>query len=293
MKNLMTLILIAIVVLGCTTNMKNENAELKAELAALAEENEMLAAGDIDMELKVEEYQAMLLEIDQNLASIDEKHKTVKDLTAANAEEVDEDILLHLEHVHGTMANTKHKIAHMQNNLDELYKDEATDKEIIAVMEYELDQATEAVISRDEVIDDLNAAVVAEGYEIEALSVAYEQQAAMSEELYEILNTAYVVVGTRKELKEFGIIEKGGGIKGMGSVKSLAATADDDWFVTVMIDATDVIELYCKKAKVLSLHPESSYKFIGEKDIEGLAILDRTAFWDKSDFLVIEVVEEK
>ena len=289
----MTFILLTTIVLGCNTNMKDENAELKAELAVLAEENAMLAAGDIVMELKVEEYQAMLLEIDQNLASIDEKHNTVKELTAGSAEDVEEDILLHIEHVHGTLANTKHKITHLQNNLDELYKDETADKEIIATLENELDQATVAVLARDEVIDALNEEVIGEGIVIDHLSVAYEEQTVVSEILYGILNTAYIVVGTKKELEEYGIIEKGGGIKGMGSVKSLAATADDEWFILIPIDATDNIELYCKKAKLLTLQPESSYEFLGEKDIEGLAILDKAAFWDKTDFLVIEIVEEK
>jgi hypothetical protein len=293
MKNFMTFILLAIVVLGCNTAMKNENAELKAELAALAEENAQLAAGNIDMVYEVEGYQSMLQEIDQNLAAMDVKKKKVKELAASGDKDLESEILLHLEHLHGTLANTKHKVAHLQKNLNELYKDETADKEVIASLEDQLDGATLAVIAQDEIIDDLNATVVSQGYVIDDLTAAYVEQAAVSDVLYDIINTAYVVVGTKKELEDYGIIVKEGGIIGLGSLKSLAATADDEWFVPVAIDATDDIELFVKKANVLTIHPESSFELIGDKTVESLVILDKGAFWDKSDFLVVEVVDEK
>lgn len=290
MKDLFTIILIAIVAAGCAT--KNENAALKAELEALTAENTLLAAGDIDMELTIAEYQAMLVEIDEKLATIDEKNSTVKTLASGSEKNVEDDIKLHLEHIHGTMTNTKHKIAHMQNNLDELYQDEELDEEIILALEAELEDAADEIIARDIVIDALNEAVVEEDIEIEVLSEAYAEQAVLSEVLYSALNTAYVVSGTKKELHEFGIIDKEGGFLGLGRVKSLAADADDDLFIPVPIDETDNIELLCKKAKLLTTHPESSYNLSGDKTVESLVIIDKAAFWDKSDFLIIEIVKE-
>jgi hypothetical protein len=106
------------------------------------------------------------------------------------------------------------------------------------------------------------------------------------------LNTAYVVSGTKKELHQYGIIDKEGGFLGLGRVKSLAAEADDGLFLPISIDGTESIELQCKKAKLLTTHPEASYKLTGDKTIEDLIILDKAAFWDKSDFLIIEIVKE-
>ena len=290
MKNLINIFLITIVVTGCTT--KNENAALRAELEALAEENEMLAVGDIEMELTIEAYQSMLLEIDENLAVIDEKHGVVEGHIDSDAETVEEDIQMHMEHIHGTMTNTKHKVAKMQENIDDLYQDEELDDEVILALELELDEAADAIIARDVVIEVLNEAVVEEEIEIEVLTEAYAEQAVLSAVLYGALNTAYVVVGTKKELKENGIIDSEGGFLGLGRVKSLAADADDDWFIPIPINETEEIDLACKKAKLLTSHPESSYSLKGDKTIESLVIIDPIAFWDKSDFLIIEIVKE-
>ena len=290
MKNFIPIFLIALVVMGCTA--KNENAALRAELAALAEENELLAVGDIVMELTIEAYQAQLLEIDENLAAIDEKHGVVKGQIDSDAETVEEDIQLHMEHIHGTMTNTKHKVAKMQENIDELYQDEELDYEVILALEIELDQAAVEIIARDVVIEVLNEAVIEEEIVIDELSEAYAEQAVLSELLYGALNTAYVVVGTKKELKENGIIDSEGGFLGLGRVKSLAADADDDWFIPIPIDETEEIDLDCKKAKLLTSHPESSYSLTGDQTIESLVIKDPIAFWDKSDFLIIEIVKQ-
>jgi len=291
MKNLSTLILLTLLLAGCNSQAKRENAELKAELAALAEENAALAAGDTKLEIEVETFRAMLNEIDENIALIDNKNQTVTGLTEGSTGDVEEDILLHLEHIHGTMANTKQKVSHLQQNLDNLYQDKEIDEEVILELEYALDEAAGEIMVRDETIDDLNDAVVEEGIEIDVLAEAYNEQAAMSEVLYGILNTAYVAIGTKQELTEYGIIEKEGGFIGMGRVKSLAADADDEWFLPVAIDETDEIDLLCKKVKLLTTHSESSYELEGDKTIESLVILDPAAFWDKSDFLVIEIIK--
>jgi hypothetical protein len=290
MKNLITIFLITLVVAGCRT--KNENVALKAELEALAEENTLLAAGDIDMELTIVEYQAMLVEIDENLAGIDEKSGKVKAMATGSEGNVEDDIKLHLEHIHGTMTNTKHKIAHLQDNLDELYLDEAIDEEAIFALEMELDYAADEIIARDIVIDDLNDVVIEQDIDIDALSEAYAEQAVLSGVLYGALNTAYVVSGTKKELHQYGIIDKEGGFIGLGRVKSLAAEADESLFYPVSIDGTESIELQCKKAKLLTTHPEASYKLTVDKTIEDLTILDKAAFWELSDFLIIEIVRD-
>lgn len=290
MKSLLSIILIALLFIGCTT--RKENAKLKAELEALAGENAMLAAGDVEMELTIAEYQLMLQEIDENIAVIDDKNNTVKALTSGNEQDVEDDILLHLEHVHGTLTNTKHKVAHLQNNLDKLYKDKEMEDEVVLALEIELDEAAGAIIERDVVIDALNDEVAKEGIEIGMLAVAYEQQAELSEALYGTLNTAFVVIATKKDLKKYGIIDANGGFLGMGRVKSLAADANDEWFIQVPKDATDQITLEYKKVKLLTTHPESSYSLTGDEVVESLEILDRMAFWGKSDFLVIDIVRE-
>lgn len=290
MKRIINIFLIAIVAFGCST--KNENAELKALLAALAEENAMLAQGNVDLEISVVGYQALLVEIDENLAAIDDKHTTVSEQVAGSGIALEEDIQLHLEHIHGNLENSKYKVAQMQEELYQLYEQEQFDEAVILELEMELDDAAEEIFIRDAAIVELHETVVEEDIEIAVLVEAYNEQEAISEVLYSALNTAYFIAGTNKELTDYGIIDAEGGFLGMGRVKSLAADADVDFFIPIPMDMTDEIDLLAKKAKLLTNHPESSYSLSGDKEIEILEILDKAAFWDKSDFLIIEIIKE-
>ena len=290
MKRIINIFLIAIVAFGCST--KNENAELKALLAALAEENAMLAQGNVDLEISVDGYQALLVEIDENLAAVDDKHTTVSEQVAGSGIALEEDIQLHLEHIHGNLENSKYKVAQMQEELYQLYELEQVDEAVILELEMELDDAAEEIFIRDAAIVELHETVVEEDIEIAVLVEAYNEQEAISEVLYSALNTAYFIAGTNKELTDYGIIDAEGGFLGMGRVKSLAADADVDFFIPIPMDMTDEIDLLAKKAKLLTNHPESSYSLSGDKEIEILEILDKAAFWDKSDFLIIEIVKE-
>ena len=290
MKRIINIFLIAIVAFGCST--KNENAELKALLAALAEENAMLAQGNVDLEISVEGYQALLVEIDENLAAVDDKHTTVSEQVAGNGKTLEEDIQLHLEHIHGNLENSKYKVAQMQEELYQLYEQEQIDEAVILELEMELENAAEEIFIRDAAIVELHETVVEEDIEIAVLVEAYNEQEAISEVLYSALNTAYFIAGTNKELKDYGIIDAEGVFLGMGRVKSLAADADVDFFIPIPMDMTDEIDLLGKKAKLLTNHPESSYSLSGDKEIEILEILDKAAFWDKSDFLIIEIIKE-
>ena len=121
-KSTLTLILAILILSRCDTKTKEENTALKAEIMALQEENDMLAVGTLEMALDIDGYRSMLAEIDQSVAAVDAKNNKVKELTGNIAEDayVEEDILLHVEHIHSTMANSKHKIAKLNENLEDL-----------------------------------------------------------------------------------------------------------------------------------------------------------------------------
>jgi hypothetical protein len=290
MRNLLILILLTTLAFGCNTKTKKENKALKAELETMVAENAIFAAESFDMAIKVDEYQSMLQEIDKNIAAIDVKNNKVKTLTSGNEKAVEDDILLHVEHVHKTMENTKHKIKYLQENLDELYLNAAIDEGTILQLESQLDYAADEILNRDIAIDDLNDEIIDQGYDMAALTDAYNQQAALSDAIYSMVNTAYIFVGTKKDLETHGLVNISGSYIGTGKVKRLAAE-NETLFTAIPIDATDMIELSCKKAKLLSAHPKSSYNLEGDDMIENLVILDKGAFWNKSDFLVIKIVK--
>ena len=280
--------------LSCNNKTKQENEALKAEMALLVEENEMLAEGTLEMAYDVATYQEMLLEIDDNLADIDESNQNVLSLSKEGGESIEDDINTHIEHIRHNLANSKLKVSHLQKQLKEMHAQGEIDEEVIMALEMALDKAATEIITRDEVIEELEIIAIEEGMEIDALSEALYDQAQLSSILYSILNTAYFIAGTSDELTEWGIFEKGERIKGIGKMKTINANAKDSLFTPIPIDVTDFIIIEAKEAAIATVHPDGSYEFQEDEEdgLAGLAITNKAMFWDKTDFLVI-VIEKK
>ena len=104
------------------------------------------------------------------------------------------------------------------------------------------------------------------------------------------LNTAHVVIGTFKELKEEGILNREGGVLGLGSNKAIQENFDPKHFTELDIRETKTITLNAKKAVVISEHPSNSYKLIEENgQIAYLQIENPEEFWRISKYAVIQV----
>lgn len=96
------------------------------------------------------------------------------------------------------------------------------------------------------------------------------------------LNTAYYVFGTKKELREQRILQKGDVLKSNDFNK--------DYFTRIDLRVTKTIKLYSKSAKLMTSHPSGSYSL--EKDSQGqyvLRITNPQTFWSVSKYLVIIV----
>ena len=96
------------------------------------------------------------------------------------------------------------------------------------------------------------------------------------------IHTAWYVFGTKSELKEQKILQKGDVLKN--------GNFNKDYFTKVDIRYDKEIKLYSKSAKLLTNHPAGSYKLT--KDNKGLYVLHITnpdTFWSVSKYLVIQV----
>jgi hypothetical protein len=90
-------------------------------------------------------------------------------------------------------------------------------------------------------------------------------------------------------LKEKGVINKVGGFIGLGKSTKLNDDFNKDYFTKIDVSAVSSISIGAKKAKLLSNHPTSSYKLVGEKSVEKIEILNAEDFWSNSKYLVITI----
>ena len=150
---------------------------------------------------------------------------------------------------------------------------EEKDKQLLALRE-ELDKKDIHISELDETIGNLNT-------NVSNLSADNQQKAETINAQDKQLNTAWYVFGTKKELKGQHILEGG---------KVMNGNFNKNYFTKVDIRNTTEIKLYSKSAKILTMHPSSSYTLATDaKDQYVLRITNPQLFWSTSKYLVIQV----
>jgi len=114
------------------------------------------------------------------------------------------------------------------------------------------------------------------------------QKAEIDEKTIE-LNTAYYIVGTKRELKDLNILTTEGGFIGIGKSKKLNSDFDTENFTKIDIRKTTSISIPGKKPKVVTGHPTDSYEITGEEESQVINITNYEEFWKTSKYLVIIV----
>lgn len=101
----------------------------------------------------------------------------------------------------------------------------------------------------------------------------------------EMINEGYVKIGTKKELKAGGFISAGFLKKTKVNYSDLPKSS----FVRVDIRSFTEITINSKSPKILTQMPTSTYKFVkGDNGTTILQILDAKAFWNVSNYLIIQ-----
>lgn len=166
------------------------------------------------------------------------------------------------------------KVTELQKLVDRLQSDIAAKNTEIEGLRDKLAKLNITIETANLRLDTLSNVVKTQSGKINEQTQTLAQQEAA-------LNTAYYIVGTEKDLKKNGILGKGGKLLGDFN-KAL--------FTKVDIRKLSEVSILSKKAKVISNHPTSSYKLVGDKKIiQSLQISDYKVFWGNVRYLIILV----
>jgi hypothetical protein len=124
---------------------------------------------------------------------------------------------------------------------------------------------------------------------VQNLEVEGSAKSQTISEQTEALNTAYYVIGTKKELREQNIITMEGGFVGIGRNKKVKEDFNQEYFTRVDITKLKSIPVLRKKADIITTHPSQSYKIFGEKAVDSIVISNQKEFWSASKYLVIVI----
>lgn len=210
-------------------------------------------------------------------------------LYADNYEKNSKDLQENMKFIQQTMEENRKKIEELQARL----KSSGINA---AKLQAAIDKLTSQLKVKDKEIADLRTLLANKDIQIAELGDSLTSVVAKSEEIQkakeeidqiaskqdEMLNTAWYVYGTKKELKERKILVDGDVLKD--------SNFDAEYFTKIDIRNTIVIPLNSKSVKVMTTHPADSYTLIkGSNGEYTLRIKEPAQFWSVSKYLVVKV----
>lgn len=222
-------------------------------------------------------------EIQDNLNQIKEKEKIVsKQSQSGDVKSKEESIKEDIQAIYDLLAKNKNRIGSLTKKLKNAKSKISGLEQMIATLQAQVD-------AKDSEIAMLKAELESKNIELSNIQMNLETVEAESSAKTVKLNSAYYAIGTVKELKDKGVINKVGGFIGLGKSTKLNDDFNKDYFTKIDVSAVTSISIGAKKAKLLSNHPTNSYKLVGEKNVEKIEILNAEDFWSNSKYLVITI----
>lgn len=238
-------------------------------------------------------YIATLDEIDKNLDAIRDREGVLMLVPASNADvgvDKKEQIINNISMINTLLEENKEKLKKLESSLAYYKKGK---KELLSSIE----QSKARIQAQENDIQNLKNLLQENNYKISELNKQLDDKTQLAEvlndksnKLNKDLNRVYFASGTYKELKQNKIVEKTGGILGLGRVKKLSKEVDRAKFVELDKTESTVLMVNGKHPKLITNHPVDSYTVTeSENDMAQLVIKDPENFWSNSKYLVIEV----
>ena len=233
--------------------------------------------------------------IEDNLQAIKDKENIIA-LTANGTESKqsrEEKINGDIQMIYNMLLDNREQVSKLQSQLKKANVKTKELQQMIASLESKLQDKDEEILrltqeleSSNLKIEGLNNLVANLNASIDSLRREDALKIATIEGQDEALNTAYYVIGSEKELKDMGVLDK----KGKFAVGSKKARKDFDNSVFTSIDIREQTSFNlngAKKARVVTAHPLDSYTIYGQKPVDSLVVNNYYKFWSSSKYLVI------
>lgn len=267
-----------------STTLGSENNASNKQVEQLLTENDSLKIELAEKDSTLTNYIGYINEIRSNLHLIKDKQHFIinKKANSESLQADDASLIEEIKLLGQLMADNQTKIKHLKSNVkDANLKMDGLDEMILSLTE-DVDEKNMEIFQLQQELENVDASF-AELFE------AYTDKTEMLNEANAKLNAAYYTVGTKAELLENGVISKEGGVLGIGASKELKNDFNKAYFTEVKIDDVNEIPLGVKKVQLITTHPSSSYKLVGENPIEKLVIKNAEEFWSVSKYLVVLV----
>lgn len=268
----------------------------KKDIARMQAAQDSIAQLGTQKDATILEYLGAMNEIQQNLDSIKTIEKIVSVQTDRGIElkaDAKQQIIEDIARINELLQKNKELVKSLQGKLRASNLKIVELETMIANLNKQVGEKDAEIVSLKQELENLHVNVASLNQKIETITRESEQtikekNQAIQEQTI-AMNTAFYAFGTKKELEENGVIEKEGGVLGMGKTIKLKKDFNREYFMKVDIREFKRLPLNTKKAKVVTTHPVDSYRLTGDKTVESLVIDKPEEFWKASKYLLIVV----
>lgn len=283
MKKMMIMLLSAVLLTACFGNAnKNEENPLQHELDSLRSVN----AGQAE---ELQECMSLIDQVNEGFRIIKEAEGQF-DVNNGDLEQSNRDKMFNnmqfvqekLKENRELIELLKKKVSGSNNRLSALMKQIEKLESDFKEQSIRITQLENELLQRDAIIEEQNEQISNLNENVDNLTAENEKRTAEVASQDRQLNKAWFVFGTKKELKENKILDRGEVLQN--------GNFNKNYFTEIDIRYVKDIQLQSKSAELLTNHPAGSYQL--SKNAEGLYelhITNPTEFWSVSKYLVVQV----
>jgi chromosome segregation ATPase len=283
--------LFALILASCH-NYKNDAERLEVVVDSLKTKT-------LEKDSTIEVFLNDFAEIQANLDSI--KKMEMFMTGAGDAERVMNDsdkekILSDIATINGLLRDNQKLIANLRTRLSNTNLKTGRLEEMVNKLEVQTKSLQENLETKDREINRLGEQVLEKNQSISELELEIDQMTTYRSLLRDSLkmqeaelNRAFFTMGSISELKNNEIVEREGGILGIGSTPVIRKDFPRDNFTPTDIRVFRFLPLDARKAEVLSVHPAGSFHISGDNRADTLFVDNPEAFWSVTNYLVVTV----
>ncbi len=259
------------------------NSTQVAKEKSLALNDSTLLAESQKKDSVISMYIDAMNQIQDNLDSIKSKEKILT--VNQSGESLGQGVVSDVKTLDRLILKNNRKIYHLELKLHKMNKKDAGLEKMLAHLTKELaEKNTEIEVLQEKLARANNSLQNLTIRFNDSVTVINRQRAEINAMRTEV-NTVYYTFGTLKELRNKGLVDKKGGILGIGRTAELNPEANYTKFTKADLTTLHTVVLNSKFAKLITTHPLNSYRVSTNADT--LVITDPASFWSESKFMVI------
>jgi len=268
------------------------NQKEKTEIDRLSRENAALRIQTQAKDSSINDILQSFNQIEANLAVIKEKESVISVKSSSNTElspdvkaRINDDVAV----INDLMTKNKREISRLRRLMKESNIKIDEFEKMVAQLNVQVAQRDSQIVVLKEDLTKLNFSVASLNASMDTLKKDKMQLNSTIVDKTNALNTAYYMVGTKKQLLLDNVVMKTGGVVGINTSVKMKEDFNESKFQRVDIRQISEIPLNSKKFQFVTTHPAGTYQL--EKNangiIEKIKIVNPDKFWSASKYLVV------